>query len=153
MAPQPEKTSSVLNPFQRSSQPLQVRRGSLLSRPHSVLQKLASISEGNPLAPRNSRGFLFQTLSPEKSNSTSDAPQKQMMKKKRGPVEAVNPAAKRICRENKPAGQTKASQRSIFNFLDHWGHSTLSEWWSSAGREATAWRPELISHAQYFTNQ
>lgn len=97
----------------------QVRRGSLLSRPHSVLQKLASISEGNPLAPRNSRGFLFQTLSPEKSNSTSDAPQKQMMKKKRGPVEAVNPAAKRICRENKPAGQTKASQRSIFNFLDH----------------------------------
>ncbi|XP_038581377.1 claspin [Micropterus salmoides] len=119
VAPQPEKTSSVLNPFQRSSQPLQVRRGSLLSRPHSVLQKLASISEGNPLAPRNSRGFLFQTLSPEKSNSTSDAPQKQMMKKKRGPVEAVNPAAKRICRENKPAGQTKASQRSIFNFLDH----------------------------------
>lgn len=45
---------------------LQVRRGSLLSQPQSVLQKLASISETNPLAPRNSRGFLFQTLSPEK---------------------------------------------------------------------------------------
>ncbi|XP_070841107.1 claspin [Chaetodon trifascialis] len=118
VAPQPEKTSSALNPFQRPSRPLQVRRGSLLSQPHSVLQKLASISEGNPLAPRNSRGFLFQTLSPEKDNSTSDAPQKQMMKK-RGPVGAVNPAAKRVCRENKPAGQTKGPQRSIFSFLDH----------------------------------
>lgn len=53
-----------------------MRRGSLLSQPHSVLQKLASISEGNPLAPRNSRGFLFQTLSPEKGSSTSDAPKK-----------------------------------------------------------------------------
>ncbi|XP_035536851.1 claspin [Morone saxatilis] len=119
VAPQPEKkTSSALNPFQRPSQPLQVRRGSLLSQPHSVLQKLASISEGNPLAPRNSRGFLFQTLSPEKDNSTADAPQKQMMKK-RGAVGAVNPAAKRVCRENKPAGQIKGPQRSIFNFLDH----------------------------------
>lgn len=42
----------------------------------------------------------------------------QMMKK-RGQVEPVNPAAKRACRENKPAGQTKGPQRSIFNFLDH----------------------------------
>lgn len=47
------------------------------------------------------------------------------MMKKRGPVEAVNPAAKRICRENKPAGLTKGPQRSIFNFLDHWGLTTL----------------------------
>ncbi|XP_042292110.1 claspin [Thunnus maccoyii] len=120
VAPQPEKkTSAALNPFQRPSQPLQVRRGSLLSQPKSVLQKLASISEGNPLAPRNSRGFLFQTLSPEKdNNSTSDAPQKQTMKK-RGQVAAVNPAAKRVCRENKPVGQKRGPQRSIFNFLDH----------------------------------
>ncbi|KAM9340174.1 claspin [Symphorus nematophorus] len=119
VAPQPEKkTSAALNPFQKPSQPLQVRRGSLLSQPHSVLQKLASISEGNPLAPRNSRGFLFQTLSPEKDSSSSDAPQKQTMKK-RGPVGEVNPAAKRVCRENKPAGLTKGPQRSIFNFLDH----------------------------------
>lgn len=41
------------------------------------------------------------------------------MMKKRGPVGAVNPAAKRVCRENKPAGQTKGPQRSIFNFLGH----------------------------------
>ncbi|XP_030597072.1 claspin isoform X2 [Archocentrus centrarchus] len=118
VAPQPEKkTAAALNPFQRPSQASQVRRGSLLSQPQSVLQKLASISEGNPLAPRNSRGFLFQTLSPEKVG-TSDAPQKQTMKK-RGQLEAANPAAKRVCRDSKPAGQTKGSQRSIFNFLDH----------------------------------
>ena len=42
----------------------------------------------------------------------------QMMKK-RGQIEAVNPAAKRACRENKPTGQAKGPQRSIFNFLDH----------------------------------
>lgn len=56
----------------------QVKRGSLLSQPRSVLQKLANISEGNPMAPRNTRGFLFQTLSPEKDGKTSDAPQHQV---------------------------------------------------------------------------
>ncbi|XP_054619926.1 claspin isoform X2 [Dunckerocampus dactyliophorus] len=114
--PPPQKTS--LNPFLRPSQPSQLKRGSLLSQPRSVLQKLASISEGNPLAPRNSRGFLFQTLSPEKDDSTSDVPQNQTMKK-RGNVAAVNPAAKRVCRLDTSVGHVKAPQRSIFNFLDH----------------------------------
>ncbi|XP_034071045.1 claspin isoform X2 [Gymnodraco acuticeps] len=113
-----KKTTSALNPFQRLSQPSQVKRGSLLSQPQSVLQKLACISDGNPLAPRNSRGFLFQTVSPEKDKSTSNAANKQVTKK-RGPVEAVTPTAKRPCRENRPAAQTKAPQRSIFSFLDH----------------------------------
>ncbi|KAK5910976.1 hypothetical protein CgunFtcFv8_005190 [Champsocephalus gunnari] len=118
-ASQPTKqTTSALNPFQRLSQPSQVKRGSLLSQPQSVLQKLACISDGNPLAPRNSRGFLFQTVSPEKDKSTSNAANKQVTKK-RGPVEAVTPTAKRPCRENRPAAQTKAPQRSIFSFLDH----------------------------------
>lgn len=44
--------------------------------------------------------------------------------KKRGPVEAVTPTAKRPCRENRPAAQTKAPQRSIFSFLDHCGSNT-----------------------------
>ncbi|CAG5866986.1 unnamed protein product [Menidia menidia] len=70
---EPQKKKSSLNPFQRSSQPLQVRRGSLLSQPAAVLQKLASLSEGNPLAPRSSRGFLFQTLSPEKPGAAKGA--------------------------------------------------------------------------------
>lgn len=56
----------------------QMKRGSLLSQPQAILQKLASISDGNPLAPRNSRGFLFQTLSPEKDASASSVPQKQV---------------------------------------------------------------------------
>uniref|UniRef100_A0A3P8U8F0 Claspin n=1 Tax=Amphiprion percula TaxID=161767 RepID=A0A3P8U8F0_AMPPE len=94
-----------------------VRRGSLLNQPQSVLQKLASISGGNPLAPRNSRGFLFQTLSPEKICELSVFPPQMM--KKRGQLDATNPSAKRICRENQPAALTKASQRSIFSFLDH----------------------------------
>ncbi|XP_058475896.1 claspin [Solea solea] len=118
VVPQPEKktTSSALNPFQRPAPSSQVRRGSLLSQPQSMLQKLASISDGNPLAPRNTRGFLFQTLSPEKDGATSNAPQKQMMKK-RGQAEAVKPAAKRLRKDDKAAGQTKGPQRSIFNFL------------------------------------
>lgn len=56
----------------------QVKRGSLLSQPRAVLQKLANISDGNPLAPRNSRGFLFQTLSPEKEPPTSANPKNQV---------------------------------------------------------------------------
>lgn len=106
------ETNAVLNPFQRPSQPLQVKRGSLLSQPQAVLQKLASISDGNPLAPRNTRGFLFQTLSPEKDGAASAAPQM----KKRGPSESLNPASKRVCR---PLTTTKGPQRSVFNFLDH----------------------------------
>ncbi|XP_037330993.2 claspin isoform X1 [Pungitius pungitius] len=114
--PQPEKATPALNPFQRPSQPLQVRRGSLLSQPHSVLQKLASISDANPLAPRNGRGFLFQTLSPEKDKSNSDAPKTM---KKRGAVEAVSPAAKRVCKQDRLTRPTEGPQRSVFNFLDH----------------------------------
>ncbi|XP_053719762.1 claspin isoform X2 [Synchiropus splendidus] len=114
VAPQQEKTSAIINPFQRPSQLSKVKRGSLLSQPRSVLQKLASISEGNPLAPRNSRGFLFQTLSPEKESTTADVTKKQIMKK-RGPVGGMNPAAKRVCRENKP---TTGPPRSIFSFLE-----------------------------------
>ncbi|MBN3305887.1 CLSPN protein, partial [Amia calva] len=53
-------------PFQRPGQPCLVRRGSLLSQPRAVLQKLASLSDLAPGAPRSSRGFLFHTLTPEK---------------------------------------------------------------------------------------
>ncbi|KAM9824149.1 claspin [Neosynchiropus ocellatus] len=112
--PQQDKTSAIVNPFQRPSQLSKVKRGSLLSQPRSVLQKLASISEGNPLAPRNSRGFLFQTLSPEKESTTADVTKKPVMKK-RGPVGGTNPAAKRVCRENKPM---TGPPRSIFSFLE-----------------------------------
>ncbi|XP_056154778.1 claspin [Lampris incognitus] len=117
VVPQPEKKAATLNPFQRPSQPPQVRRGSLLSQPRFMLQKLASISDGNPLAPRNTRGFLFQTLSPEKGTQTSEAPKKQI---KRRPAGIEVQPAKRICKENHLGALTaKAPQKSIFSFLEN----------------------------------
>ncbi|XP_045082258.1 claspin-like isoform X3 [Coregonus clupeaformis] len=116
VAPQAEKKAPTQNPFQRPSQPNMLKRGSLLSQPRSVLQKLACISEGNLLAPRNTRGFVFQSLSPEKESSAAEAPKKQM--KKRGQIEVLAPAAKRPCRENN-APATKGPQRSIFCYLEN----------------------------------
>ncbi|KAJ8268187.1 hypothetical protein COCON_G00133590 [Conger conger] len=46
-----QKSAPAHTPFQRLSQPTLVKRGSLLSQPRAVLQKLASISDGNPCAP------------------------------------------------------------------------------------------------------
>nr|XP_046181629.1 LOW QUALITY PROTEIN: claspin-like [Oncorhynchus gorbuscha] len=116
VAPQADREFPAQNPFQRPSQPTMVKRGSLLSQPRSVLQKLACISEGNPLAPRNTRGFVFQSLSPEKEASAAEAPKKQM--KKRGQIKVLAPAAKRPCRENNtPAA--KGPQRSIFCYLEN----------------------------------
>ncbi|PKU33767.1 hypothetical protein llap_15928 [Limosa lapponica baueri] len=50
----------------------QIKNGSLLNRPKAVLQKLAAMSDLNPNAPRNSRNFVFQTLSPEKSEEAKE---------------------------------------------------------------------------------
>lgn len=110
-----EKASSSTNQFRKPFQPAVVKRGSLLSQPRAVLQKLAGISDSNPLAPRNSRGFLFQTLSPEKETSASQKPKTQV--KKRGQLESVSPAAKRPCLSSvrRPA----APARSIFSFLEN----------------------------------
>ncbi|CAM4630456.1 unnamed protein product [Leuciscus chuanchicus] len=112
--PLQEKAAPNTNQFRKPFQPTVVKRGSLLSHPRAVLQKLANISDSNPLAPRNSRGFLFQTLSPEKEPSTSQGPRKQI--KKRG-LDSAGPAAKRPCLGNaiKPAGPP----RSIFSFLEN----------------------------------
>ncbi|XP_047664004.1 claspin isoform X2 [Tachysurus fulvidraco] len=109
-----EKPVSNTNPFQKPCKPI-VRTGSLLSQPRAVLQKLANISEGNPLAPRNSRGFLFQTLSPEKEAPTSASSKKQI--KKRAQTDTSAPVAKRQCREN--SVKTGGTPRSIFSFYDN----------------------------------
>ncbi|XP_030644399.1 claspin [Chanos chanos] len=114
VVPLQEKKVPNANPFQRPIQPA-VKRGSLLSQPRAVLQKLASISDGNPLAPRNTRGFLFQTLSPEKESSAAEAPKKQM--KKRGQINSVNPAAKRPCLEN--SLPRTGPLRSVFSYLEN----------------------------------
>ncbi|KAA0710297.1 Claspin [Triplophysa tibetana] len=110
-----EKAALNANQFRKPFDSTVVKRGSLLSQPRSMLQKLASISDSNPLAPRNSRGFLFQTLSPEKETPKSDGPKKQI--KKRGQTDTLAPAAKRTCFGNplKPAGPP----RSIFSYLEN----------------------------------
>ncbi|XP_073678088.1 claspin [Garra rufa] len=112
--PLQEKVASNTNHFRKPFQPTVVKRGSLLSQPQAMLQKLASISDSNPLAPRNSRGFLFQTLSPEKEQPASAGPRKQI--KKRGQMDTSSPAAKRPCLGSslKPTGPP----RSIFSFLE-----------------------------------
>uniref|UniRef100_A0A3Q2PWS9 Claspin n=1 Tax=Fundulus heteroclitus TaxID=8078 RepID=A0A3Q2PWS9_FUNHE len=92
---------------------LQVRRGSLLGRPQAVLQKLANISEGNLLAPRSTRGFLFQTLSPEKVPAPADAPHKV------SPEPGQNPPVREEPGFSFTLGTRGVSLRSIFSFLDH----------------------------------
>lgn len=110
-----EKAAPNTNQFRKPFEPTVVKRGSLLSQPRSMLQKLASISDSNPLAPRNSRGFLFQTLSPEKETPKTDGPKKQI--KKRAQIDSLTPAAKRPCFGNplKPSG----APRSIFRYLEN----------------------------------
>ncbi|XP_059365436.1 claspin-like isoform X1 [Carassius carassius] len=111
----PLQEKAALNQFPKPFQSTMVKRGSLLSQPRAMLQKLASISDSNPLAPRNTRGFLFQTLSPEKETPASEGPRKQI--KKRGSMESFSPAAKRPCLGNslKPTG----TPRSIFSYLEN----------------------------------
>ncbi|KFQ42631.1 Claspin, partial [Nestor notabilis] len=62
------------NPFEafRPAPDVQIKSGSLLNRPKAVLQKLAAISDLNPNAPRNSRNFVFHTLSPDKSEEAKE---------------------------------------------------------------------------------
>ncbi|XP_036421566.1 LOW QUALITY PROTEIN: claspin [Colossoma macropomum] len=112
--PLQEKAAPNTNSFQKPYQPM-VKRGSLLSQPRAVLQKLANISDSNPLAPRNTRGFLFQTLSPEKEPSASAGPKKQM--KKRSQPESFTPVAKRPCREN--SVKIPGPPRSVFSYLEN----------------------------------
>nr|XP_023687858.1 claspin isoform X2 [Paramormyrops kingsleyae] len=111
MAPK-EKTAPSSAPFIMQNNV--VRRGSLLSQPRAVLQKLASISDANPSAPRNSRGFLFQTLSPEKDTSAMACPKKQVTK--RSQAESLAPAAKRPCLG--PMQPPSGLPKSIFSYLE-----------------------------------
>ncbi|KFP82977.1 Claspin, partial [Acanthisitta chloris] len=62
------------NPFDafRPARDTQIKNGSLLNRPQAMLQKLAAMSDPNPNAPRNSRNFVFHTLSPEKCEEAKE---------------------------------------------------------------------------------
>ncbi|XP_051527544.1 claspin-like [Myxocyprinus asiaticus] len=115
VVPLQEKAAPNSNQFRKPLQPTVVKRGSLLSQPRAMLQKLANISDSNPLAPRNSRGFLFQTLSPEKETPASEGPRKQI--KKRGQMDSLAPAAKRPCLGN--SLKALGPPRSIFSYLEN----------------------------------
>ncbi|XP_017683761.1 PREDICTED: claspin isoform X3 [Lepidothrix coronata] len=103
------------NPFEafRPSSDSQIKNGSLLKRPKAVLQKLAAMSDLNPNAPRNSRNFVFLTLSPEKSEEAKEKSKPQV--KKRGPSAVVTSLAKRP-RVESP--EETSQSRSIFQFLE-----------------------------------
>ncbi|XP_060113560.1 claspin [Heteronotia binoei] len=102
------------NPFetlQCASNP-QLKNGSLLNRPKAVLQKLSAMSDLNPNAPRNSRNFIFQTLSPEKSEETKEKSRPQGKKRAPVPITALSPKRLRL------DGASVQGTRSIFQFLE-----------------------------------
>ncbi|KYO48065.1 claspin [Alligator mississippiensis] len=105
-----EAKSLPRNPFEtfKPGSDLMVKSGSLLNRPKSVLQKLAAMSDLNPNAPRNSRNFVFHTLSPPKSEEAKEKSKLQV--KKRGPSAIVTPSPKRLKTD---AAATQGSQTSI----------------------------------------
>ncbi|XP_039596261.1 claspin isoform X3 [Polypterus senegalus] len=110
-----QKKIVTRNPFEKPVALSRIKTGSLLSQPKEVLQKLASISDLNPNAPRNTRNFVFQTLSPEKERPVDSSVKSQA--KKRLPVTVITSASKRPRKEatEKPA----APQRSIFRYLEN----------------------------------
>ncbi|KAI1231234.1 hypothetical protein IHE44_0008172, partial [Lamprotornis superbus] len=99
------------NPFEafRPAGDIQIKNGSLLNRPKAVLQKLAAMSDLNLNAPRNSRNFVFHTLSPEKSEEAKEKSNPQV--KKRGPSAVITSAAKRPRVES---SEESSQSRSIF---------------------------------------
>uniref|UniRef100_A0A8C9NR09 Claspin n=1 Tax=Serinus canaria TaxID=9135 RepID=A0A8C9NR09_SERCA len=103
------------NPFEafRPASDSQIKNGSLLNRPKAVLQKLAAMSDLNPNAPRNSRNFVFHTLSPEKNEEAKEKSKPQV--KKRGPSAVVTSAAKRPRVES---SEETSQSRSIFQYLE-----------------------------------
>ncbi|XP_027638818.2 claspin isoform X1 [Falco peregrinus] len=103
------------NPFEtfRPASDMQIKNGSLLNRPKAVLQKLAAMSDLNPNAPRNSRNFVFHTLSPDKSEEAKEKSKLQV--KKRGPTAVITSLAKRPKVDNT---EETSQSRSIFQYLE-----------------------------------
>ncbi|XP_004641071.1 claspin isoform X2 [Octodon degus] len=109
-----ESKSVLSNPFEaiRSRTPHQLRTGSLLNQPKAVLQKLAGLSDLNPSAPRNSRNFVFHTLSPVKAEAAKESSKPQVRRK--GPSLKTSFSPKRLKTEDSSPG----SKRSIFRYLE-----------------------------------
>ncbi|XP_031234528.1 claspin isoform X2 [Mastomys coucha] len=109
-----EPKSVLSNPFEtiRPGGAHQLKTGSLLNQPKAVLQKLAALSDLNPSAPRNSRNFVFHTLSPTKAETAKDSSKPQV--RKRGLSSVMSPSPKRL----KTNGSSPGPKRSIFRYLE-----------------------------------
>ncbi|XP_053311925.1 claspin [Spea bombifrons] len=97
----------VIKPFSQHK----MQTGSLLNKPKEVLQKLAAMSDLNPNAPRNSRNFVFQTVSPGKKES-EEKPKSKIRKN----ISLPTPSPKRFKSDN--ISSAKSKSRSIFPFLE-----------------------------------
>ncbi|EPY79791.1 claspin [Camelus ferus] len=109
-----ESESLFRNPFEaiRLGSDNQLKTGSLLNQPKAVLQKLAALSDLNPSAPRNSRNFVFHTLSPVKAEEAKESSKPRV--RRRGPSLMTSPSPKRL----KADDSTSGSKQSIFKYLE-----------------------------------
>ncbi|XP_045154914.1 claspin [Echinops telfairi] len=109
-----ESKSLLRSPFEaiKPGSAHQLKTGSLLNQPKAVLQKLAALSDLNPAAPRNSRNFVFHTLSPSKAEVAKESSRPQV--RRRGPSLIASPSPKR----HKTEASTSGLKRSIFRFLE-----------------------------------
>ncbi|XP_058534780.1 claspin [Ochotona princeps] len=109
-----ESKSLLRNPFEAITpgQVHQRKTGSLLNQPKAVLQKLAALSDLNPSAPRNSRNFVFHTLSPVKTEVAVESSKPQVRRK--GSSFMTSPSPKRL----KTDDSTSGPKRSVFKYLE-----------------------------------
>ncbi|XP_016073770.1 PREDICTED: claspin [Miniopterus natalensis] len=109
-----ESTSLLRNPFEaiRPGSAHQLKTGSLLNQPKAILQKLAALSDLNPSAPRNSRNFVFHTLSPVKAEAAKESSKPQVRRK--GPSLMRTPSPKRLKADDGSSGL----KQSIFSYLE-----------------------------------
>ncbi|XP_066869540.1 claspin isoform X2 [Kogia breviceps] len=109
-----ESESLFRNPFEATKPGIdnQLKMGSLLNQPKAVLQKLAALSDLNPSAPRNSRNFVFHTLSPVKAEAAKESSKPRV--RRRGPSLMTSPSPKRL----KTDDSTSGSKQSIFRYLE-----------------------------------
>ncbi|XP_068821590.1 claspin isoform X1 [Capricornis sumatraensis] len=109
-----ESKSLFRNPFEaiKPGSDSQLKTGSLLNQPKAVLQKLAALSDLNPSAPRNSRNFVFHTLSPVKAEAAKESSKPRV--RRRGPSLMTSTSPKRL----KTDDSTSESKQSIFRYLE-----------------------------------
>uniref|UniRef100_A0A8C3WC68 Claspin n=1 Tax=Catagonus wagneri TaxID=51154 RepID=A0A8C3WC68_9CETA len=109
-----DSKSLFKNPFEAIKPGIdsQLKTGSLLNQPKAVLQKLAALSDLNPSAPRNSRNFVFHTLSPVKAEAAKESSKPRV--RRTGPSLMTSPSPKRL----KTDDSTSGSKQSIFRYLE-----------------------------------